>query len=393
MASCNNPLTPLKIKRKLCVCCGKEPSKGHTVILHSDTSIKKQLPLLLEKYGGVKYVDGIMCTGCEQKIKTFDKKINEFSAMCRQTAIYNSKRLPISPCVLHTPPHMKENRPINPKRTNVKSCMSLKFSQASKDDSGLEDIFPMEDISPIKLSPKGKQALDTIDHGYAQNLEKKKDKARDHPVKVKGRPSAFAICPDHDYVASLKKKDVVFSAKLANTGLKANILKYMKFIEGDIPQLTVTEWLEIEASVQQQQIGEFLDKIMEIKPLWQHVIHFAMRRTQQTVKYMGNRKHGFVSYLFHKDYEDLATFDWITVLNEAFTKLPDLMQIALAVCLQQDSLDSVDAVERVIPKLGLLYAVLVQSAKPELSKVQRILSLVLHDNICDQKVDLNLILW
>ncbi|XP_062575477.1 uncharacterized protein LOC134237384 [Saccostrea cucullata] len=43
-------------------------------------------------------------------------------------------------------------------------------------------------------------------------------------------------------------------------------------------------------------------------------------------------------------------------------------------------------IERVVPRLGMVYGVLMQGRNKELSLVQRMMSLLLFDNICDQKV-------
>ena len=45
---------------------------------------------------------------------------------------------------------------------------------------------------------------------------------------------------------------------------------------------------------------------------------------------------------------------------------------------------------RVLPRLGMVYAILVQTSVHDLSRVQRVLTAVLQDSICDQKVmDIN----
>ena len=47
-----------------------------------------------------------------------------------------------------------------------------------------------------------------------------------------------------------------------------------------------------------------------------------------------------------------------------------------------------------VPRLGMAYAILAQGRNALLSKVQRVVSTILFDNICDQKVIITLtVLW
>ena len=49
-------------------------------------------------------------------------------------------------------------------------------------------------------------------------------------------------------------------------------------------------------------------------------------------------------------------------------------------------LDDMAKLEEHIPRLGMLYGMLMQGRNQELSLVQRVNSMVLYDNLCDQKV-------
>jgi hypothetical protein len=108
-----------------------------------------------------------------------------------------------------------------------------------------------------------------------------------------------------------------------------------------------------------------------------------------TERGMGNKKLGFVSSLMHKDYDSLQDFSWDTVVGEAFTKFPLLMKMMTGIMLPKEKLVDVLAVKDSLPRLGMVYSILLQGRRHELSAVQRIMSMNLFENICDQKVFIN----
>ncbi|XP_076085547.1 uncharacterized protein LOC143056344 [Mytilus galloprovincialis] len=88
-----------------------------------------------------------------------------------------------------------------------------------------------------------------------------------------------------------------------------------------------------------------------------------------------------------KDFEDLKQFTWDSIVNEAVTEIPLLVDVLLTF-LVPASLEQNTKVERVAsltPRIGFLYSVLAQGRNHELSKVQRVISINLFDNLCDQK--------
>lgn len=114
----------------------------------------------------------------------------------------------------------------------------------------------------------------------------------------------------------------------------------------------------------------------------------VIKQITNDCEFLKNRKHGHVSVLMSKDYEDLKNFKWIDVVHELKSSCPFLLKVLLAV-LVPDSLSDEQKVDRTaghIPRIGMIYSMLAQGRNTMLSKVQRIISTVLFDNICDQKV-------
>ena len=58
----------------------------------------------------------------------------------------------------------------------------------------------------------------------------------------------------------------------------------------------------------------------------------------------------------------------------------------LSMVLVSDKMHCYTAFEKVLPRIGLVYGILMQSRNMELSRIQRMISLLLFDNIADQKV-------
>lgn len=103
---------------------------------------------------------------------------------------------------------------------------------------------------------------------------------------------------------------------------------------------------------------------------------------------LSNRKRGRLSVLVAKEYEDLKTFEWNEVITELLNEFPLLAKTFLAFLLPDSLSDGakMDRLSTLIPRIGFLYAVLAQGRNQELSRVQRMIDILLFDSICDQKV-------
>ncbi|XP_076109040.1 uncharacterized protein LOC143077038 [Mytilus galloprovincialis] len=115
----------------------------------------------------------------------------------------------------------------------------------------------------------------------------------------------------------------------------------------------------------------------EIKTLVKEELLSELSKEHKILK---NRKHGKISTLMTKDFKDLKQFTWDSIVNEAVTEFPLLVDVLLAF-LVPDSLEQKTKVERVAsltPRIGFLYSVLAQGRNHELSKVQRVISINLQ---------------
>ena len=87
-----------------------------------------------------------------------------------------------------------------------------------------------------------------------------------------------------------------------------------------------------------------------------------------------------------KDAQDLRTTSWTKIMQEMVTKFPFLLYMIFSVMLPPEHRSMYTKVQKVIPKICLIYGIMMQCRNAELSRVQRIISMLLMDNICDQKV-------
>ena len=439
-------LTPRKSKADSCVLCGvRDNNSIRKRILHSKTNLEKELPRLLEKYGGVTYVDGFMCRGCERKLQTLNSKVKDFEKLCSSTAATNSKRLPT---IISTPQDKSRQRlstlssppfaASTPNHSRSKIRISLSFQKTpspskgkKKDDSGISLNESLDSLSiqdepsalkilqkplkssiPVltrkptpKIAPKPRQSRIPVSSKVHQVREK--DILSDHqyhsktsntdpqyvskcaPKLKRNQPrkgAGFQVIPDHDYMRSLSISDVKTSTYLANSTFKDMILKYQAFVDGKLPLVSDNDWLLLQKNINEKDLGELIQTVMHSEMLKQTMTHALMRQNANTISQMKNRKHGAVSYLMKKDYAELANFEWMHVLEESLQNFPELMSLALGLCVEEHNLDNLDVLRKVVPKLGMVYAILAQQANHELSKVQRVMSLIMYDNICDQKV-------
>ena len=66
--------------------------------------------------------------------------------------------------------------------------------------------------------------------------------------------------------------------------------------------------------------------------------------------------------------------------------MPLLFQCCVAIMSNPRDTCKVPHMQQIMPKLGMIYAILLQQAVPGLSKVERVMTVLLQDSFCDQRV-------
>ena len=130
------------------------------------------------------------------------------------------------------------------------------------------------------------------------------------------------------------------------------------------------------------------ESVIRINSVQKSVIKGISNNINKNIDQLGHRKHHFVSELMKKEPSDLKHFNWASLVNEMMCLFPSIFQIIIGVLLRPSEARSYQKVQKVMPKIGMMYGVLLQGRNPELSIVQRMMSMILMDNICDQKVNM-----
>ena len=99
-----------------------------------------------------------------------------------------------------------------------------------------------------------------------------------------------------------------------------------------------------------------------------------------------NRVHGNVSVLMRKDRKDLEKINPEMIVKEMTTFFPELCAMLVHVLVPQKDLQAPGVLQKHLPRLAMVYAILMQGRNHELSALQRVTSLFLMDSVVDQKV-------
>ena len=126
--------------------------------------------------------------------------------------------------------------------------------------------------------------------------------------------------------------------------------------------------------------------VLSIPRLKAEVLNQLCKSVGARPNLMTKRLHGTLCTLMTKNREHLERFKVSKVVSEMLTHFPELVLLLVHVMLRGDVLHCQERIEALVPKLSLIYSILMQTRHQELSALQRIVSLFLMDNVVDQKV-------
>ncbi|XP_071127588.1 uncharacterized protein [Mytilus edulis] len=84
--------------------------------------------------------------------------------------------------------------------------------------------------------------------------------------------------------------------------------------------------------------------------------------------------------------ESLEELNFEKVIEEMKQKFPEVLQILICIMLPKEKRSSEIALANILPRLAMIYGMMMQSRYHELSRIQRVIAMCLADNICDQSV-------
>ena len=388
-------VTPRKVHEGVCTVCKLIIKKGEARIINSLTGQKKNLSSLLNTYGGIDIVEGVMCRKCERRLIALDASVLEFKKMC-QTDLHmlNSKR------GLTDITNTQENK----KRNSSKKLFSV--TEQSEEKDSYSNLSVDEGFVSVSQSDSSSSVYNI---GFKTPvLIRKKEVTTSTPIKCLSSPvtittvspipasdntcintTSCSVNNDHAYTCSKEnsKKTPVHKAKLREQN-DSNVLgEYIKKSEVD-DFMTDNEFSDILGQLPQRSRQNFISCLLKHDHIKAAIEDTLLAGVAKSCDFLKNRKHGKLSVLMRKDWVALKNFNWGMILEELKTENPFLLRTFLSV-LVPDSLNeeqkSRKAAEN-LPRLGMAYAILSQGRNSSLSRVQRVISTVLFDHICDQKV-------
>ncbi|XP_076116728.1 uncharacterized protein LOC143084203 [Mytilus galloprovincialis] len=146
--------------------------------------------------------------------------------------------------------------------------------------------------------------------------------------------------------------------------------------------LTPKECLNLLSVIKTGNIKSISTQILSVSALKKQIITDVINVVGKRPEQMLNKKKGFVSVLMEKDFKALETVKFEDVLIEFQEKFPELLDMIVAIMLPKDE----TSIANVVPRLAMIYGIVMQTRHHELSRMQRVVSMCLADNICDQSV-------
>ena len=213
-------------------------------------------------------------------------------------------------------------------------------------------------------------------HTYSKKSEKQ---TRSVPSKSVNH-NLHAQPESHDYIKS-QKKPSKFSS------FYEDLRSFMKeYREGR--HLTLTDYSRLLFACQTGDTEQICSTILSIDSVRRQLINKLTMENDAISSGMTNRKYN-TSVLIKKSHKDLKFFNWVDVVDEFKQTFPDILCQLLSLMLKRESQSLYTKLEKAVPRLGLIYGILMQGRHQELSLIQRLNSSLLFNSICDVKVSQN----
>ena len=152
--------------------------------------------------------------------------------------------------------------------------------------------------------------------------------------------------------------------------------------------LTSEEVADLLNSLLNASVKVIAKEIMKIPHLKSAVETLLLSDLSRVNKLLTNRKKGRLSVLMKGTFDNLKSFNWDEVVKELWEEFPLLAKavVSFIVPSSMENHRKSRAIPKLIPKIGTVYGILAQARQNRLSKVQKVVNILLHESICDQKV-------
>lgn len=345
------------INSKSCVTCGlsgKSPRKIANV-----ANEQKGLSRLIRKYGGVNVVDGYVCRSCENKMFRWERDIaeqGEFYTVCQENLMYLKRG---------------RNESDSPTKTDVKK-------RASCDGN----------VSDLQIFSDSRHILFESDHSYSSYSSCNTTKISGEQcieqkclLSTKSLVFKHSVTTVNDYAGeSTNNNSMKNSTTPSNLRENESLISMGECLFAKLVANNITN-AELEKLV----------KIMfSIECLSEAITTFLINQIKNEVTKLTSKQPDCMSILRSNKYSDLEHFSWFPIMNELTTKLPLLAGFMMALSSNVVNINLTDLTKNVpneiIKRLCMAYVIMMQGRCKDLSLVQRVITVLLLDNICDSKV-------
>ncbi|CAC5417451.1 unnamed protein product [Mytilus coruscus] len=348
---------------ELCVACGKTSKEKR--LFNTKAGNEKNLSFIFKCYTDIDISQGYLCLICHRKLLSIHKSVSSFKELCQNT--HNQ---------LH--PHVSSSLPFfDLSNFEIQAVLAPDFRShhiiPSASDTTSKTTSTTSDHDTIK-----KRQQPQAEHGYCQ--EKHYNSKRQKSSSTKPHSSSIPSISDHDhsyYSGAITDKSCF--------NIPTSIISY--FNETHVTDQLSLSTSEVTALINHLSTGNlavFVEKLLGIPNIYQLIVVNLVKHEKATAASMGHTKKGFVSVLMQKDLEKMEKLNWNEIVNEFLHKFPTVFKLIIGIMLPES--ENYKQLISCLPRIGLLYSLILQARHPGLSLIQRTVSMLLMDNICDQKV-------
>ncbi len=146
--------------------------------------------------------------------------------------------------------------------------------------------------------------------------------------------------------------------------------------------LSLAHSVRLKAMVHRRNVKEISLAFMSIPSLRNCCVDILAEDSIRTAKTMNGRKYN-QSELMKKDFEALRTIDFTDIVSEFKNKFPDLFKQVTSL---MNCVDTAELYQQAMPRLTMVYSIIMFTRNNELSRVQRTMSACMCDCLCEQKM-------
>ena len=149
-------------------------------------------------------------------------------------------------------------------------------------------------------------------------------------------------------------------------------------------KITSTDQVNLSQAIATHSVLTIPNTVLDIEPIQQAIEKRIMEHISITAASMNHKlaSKGCVSKLIFNDFDNLNNFTWTEFIDKVAIKMPLLVNILLSVAASDWNI-SHTLFQHLMPRLAVVYSILMQSQHTHLSRIQRLITLCLCDNICD----------